>query len=238
MIGGALAAVQAAVNSRRALYIARGSNLFANIPDAAAISVGVSTSMSLMGWFKPNDLTLDISIWEKGDHTAAAAAHEYALFMSSTQFSFRGSNGSVAATVNATTFGQMINDQWVMLIGEYDFSVTNLGISVNAGTVNTAALATGIQDSTNPLRAAVTATGGAATRATFGPVGYWNRILTAAEKTALYANGYGLTGEGLTPGLLSGCKMYIDWQQGPFDLVGANHAQLQSNVGMARGVPY
>jgi hypothetical protein len=127
-----------------------------------------------------------------------AGAREYLLYYDngSERFRFIVSDGSSNGEAIANNFGVPTINTYYLVIGYHD-SVNNVvGISVNAGTPNTTAWTTGSIDSTTGFAIGAL---DAATNPSLSQngrqdeTGFWKKVLSGAEITALYNGGAGIT---------------------------------------------
>lgn len=106
-------------------------------------------------------------------------------------------SGTDIKSAVATTFGQPSLNTWYMLDIYFDKTAQQLGISVNGGAFDTTATGWAtINNGGNPLLIGSSWSLGSPTEhisADIDEVGFWKRILTAAERTALYNGGSGST---------------------------------------------
>ena len=101
---------------------------------------------------------------------------------------------NATAVVNASSLGVPAEDTWYFIYVDHDATADLAGISVNAGTLDTAAWSSGVQAKTGDFAigrlgsysGSLYADGGA------DSVGYWSRRLTGAERTELYNGGAGV----------------------------------------------
>lgn len=96
--------------------------------------------------------------------------------------------GANPYTVDATTFGIPSANTWYYIVCTADNS--NMKISVNAGTQDSAVQSAAIRNSASGIQCGDS---DSAPNYRFDQVGIWNRALTPAEITQLYNGGTGLT---------------------------------------------
>ncbi|MGH7186131.1 MAG: LamG domain-containing protein [Pseudomonadota bacterium] len=125
-----------------------------------------------------------VNKWQSGNF-------EYSLATDgSNNLKFFVSDGSFPS-VTATTFGAVSTSTWYFVVAWHDSVGDAIKIVVNDGTVETTAHAGGVNTGSAPFSVG---------RAPFGSphdgrvdeVGFWTRLLTAGEITALYNGGAGL----------------------------------------------
>ena len=141
---------------------------------------------------------------------ASIAGSEYALSWINTTDRFRLEgylSPATTPTVSATTFGAPALGTWYLVIAHHDAVNDQLGISVNDGVIDTAALVGGLNDTVTVFNIGNWANNGAGTNCwdgRIGPSAMWKSaaggggVLTAAQRTALYNGGAGLTYAELT----------------------------------------
>jgi hypothetical protein len=100
-------------------------------------------------------------------------------------------NGVATAVASAATFGSPSTATWYFVIVDHDDG-TDIGISVNDGTRDTTAHTTGIFTGITDLALGAGPDGASDLNGQVDMVGVWRRLLTSAEKTALYNSGNGL----------------------------------------------
>lgn len=137
------------------------------------------------------DTTVNKDIWVK----SSTNQQSYFLTIQSTKFQFIVSAGGTAATyttLNATTFGNISASTWYHVVAYHDSVNDVIGIAVNGGAANTAATAAGVFAGTG-----VFALGGvlqyAYMNGRIDEAGFWKKVLTPAERLALYNGGNGIT---------------------------------------------
>jgi hypothetical protein len=102
-------------------------------------------------------------------------------------------DGAAENSVSANTFGAPSTGAWYMLSYRHDSVNDLIGIAVNAGTVDTAAHVSALTPGAAPFR--IGSWKHSSQRSWDGRiqrVGFWKRLLTSGERTALYNSGAGL----------------------------------------------
>lgn len=97
-------------------------------------------------------------------------------------------SGEIA--VDSDTFSFSINT-WYHFSGGIDTNAQQIGLAINAGTLNTAALAEAVLASTSDFAIGATGEDGAPMDGRIAAAGVWNRMPTASERTTLYGDGSG-----------------------------------------------
>lgn len=188
-----------------AASFARASSESLSHADHADLSVG-DADCTFAGWvYLDSKPGADVAICSK-DRPGAQGDGEWYLSHSHSpdRFAFTvfGASGFGSGTgVNANTLGSPSTGTWYFVVAWHD-SVNNLiGISVNDGTPDTAAHSAGIYDgSSSVFRLGAD---GYATDYFDGRIdqfGFWKRVLSSGERTALYNGGAGLSYAGLSGG--------------------------------------
>jgi hypothetical protein len=105
---------------------------------------------------------------------------------------FVSNNGSANTSVTASSFGALSLNQWHYIEAWHNANANEIGVAVN-GTENTTAHSTGVFDSTAAFNlGSFNSTGSGAVTGRIDEVGFWKRVLTNDERSALYNNGSGL----------------------------------------------
>lgn len=169
----------------------RASSMVLSAPNTNAFRTTGSFTMAL--W-------VSSSLWTANNYHIAgrwgdgsAEAREWVLFyqISSQRFQFYGStNGTATVGVTANSFGAPTVNTLYFIVCGYDAAANNVFISVNNGTTDTASL--GVSPlAVGNARFRIGGRGGATPtdylEGIVDEVGIWNRLLTAAEKTQLFA---------------------------------------------------
>lgn len=115
---------------------------------------------------------------------------EYYLLYDPTpdRFRFHVNDGTNDTIVNADQLGSPSIATWYHIVAWHDASGNQIGIAINAGTADTAAHTTGVQDGTNNFYLSQQ---DAAMDGLLDEAGVWKRVLSAADRTWLYNSGNG-----------------------------------------------
>lgn len=115
------------------------------------------------------------------------------------RFVVRNTANTAWGGINADTLGSPAINTWYMVVLQHDSVADALSIQVNNGGIDTLAAWTGgVQDSTSPFRIGTDSGTTISIDGRIGPTSLWKSaaggggVLTAAQKTALYAGGAGL----------------------------------------------
>jgi hypothetical protein len=96
-----------------------------------------------------------------------------------------------STTVSASTFGALSTGTWYHVVVWHDATANQIGISVN-DTANTAAHSTGLNNGAAVFALGLTAGGGGHFDGLMDEAGFWKRVLTSGDRTALYGAGSGI----------------------------------------------
>jgi len=151
-----------------------------------------AADFSFIAWVKLRSVYGFPPVISKGWNDAVAA-REYILFCNTDTFTWEfrlSSDGNVHT--DATTPGTVAVDTWYMLYAFHEAGV-EIGLEVNAsGTDNAVAHATGLYDGASIFRVGSAELISAAARyieGTIGPVWFYDRLLTPAERVTFYRGG-------------------------------------------------
>jgi hypothetical protein len=163
------------------------------ISDNAALSTG-DIDFTLTGWVNIESISGNAWIVSKWNGTINQREYGVRVLDGSPdlfQF-FVSSNGTASASVSATTFGAPSLATWYFFVAWHDASANTINIQINNGTVNSTAHATGVFNSTAPFRLGAQGNDSEFFDGLIDEVGFWKRILTSDERTAIYNGGNGL----------------------------------------------
>ena len=173
-----------------AVHFASASSQYVRVPASADMNPGTDNSWSIALWVNLTTLIESerlLSKWNDPDYTAG---WHLMYSVSTNRFIFVGVNDNA----NATTFGAATTGTWIFIVFGYDAVQGKPYISVNAQATPDYGGAASNVESTSPLFFGIDAD------AVTGPlngsideVGFWHRLLTAAEITSLYNSGNGTT---------------------------------------------
>jgi hypothetical protein len=109
------------------------------------------------------------------------------------EFTVAGGSGFTSLTnVRANNFGSPSTGVWYCLHFWHDSVANEIGISVNAGTPDTASHSAGILDANTPFQIGSYSGFSLHTDGLLDEVGIWKRVLTSQDRTDLYNSGNGL----------------------------------------------
>ena len=167
-----------------------------SIADNASLSM-LSTDFTLAAWVYL-DTTGARTIIAKWDSLGLNAEYllEYSVVVGSRlSFTIQKANNSGSVTVTASAFGALSTATWYLLIAWYDSVAQTINLQINDGTIFGIANTAGVRDGTSPfaLGAIFGVTPSAFWNGRIDETGVWKRVLTVAERTALYNAGAGYT---------------------------------------------
>jgi hypothetical protein len=159
--------------------------------DSAELSTG-DVDFTLQAWVNAESFASYPSIVTKG----GASDREYGLSYESNRFRFSVSSDGTSWTgvVAADDFGAPSTGTWYHVVGWHDSVNNQIGISVN-GVATTASYSGGAIDGAGAFRVGAywsEADGNGRWDGLIDEVGLWKRVLSAAERSALYNGGLGL----------------------------------------------
>lgn len=162
--------------------------------DAAALSFGdVAFAVTVWHYYQAQTYNESGILAKIGTAGTGAGYVEYELFYDkvAARYKWRVSNGVTMSTATASTFGAPSANTWYFLYAYHDPSANTLGISVNGGTIDTAAHSAGCADGANYVWLGM-GSGGYPCNGRVDSASLWNAVLTSGEVTALYNSGSGL----------------------------------------------
>lgn len=176
-------------------------------------TVGLSGSdrdFYVSGWVYFDTLTVAQGLFSKGTGSSNAAL-EYSLRYDFTnnRFQWRCSSGSGTTTLGLTNFGAPSVTTWYF-VEVYHDSVNNvLGGAVNRGTANTSSHSTGVNNTAGAFGLGIEVNTGSPLNGRMDEWGWWDRILSTAERNELYNAGAGRDYSYISGGAASGQPMAL-----------------------------
>ena len=170
--------------------------------DNASLSVG-NIDFTWAGWFYlDSKTTYRIGFCKYQTPLLGNADFEYRIYYDAPadRFLFTiGDGGANSAVATANNLGSPSTATWYYIVGWHDASADTISIQVNNGTADSTAYASGSFDGAGDLIIGLQA-GAFGWDGRMDELGFWKRVLTAAERTALYNGGSGLAYPFFTPG--------------------------------------
>lgn len=193
---------------------------------------------SVAGWvYLDTSTTQDVVTKWNGN---ADANSEFSLinYPSGGGMGFWVLNGSGGGNVMASNAGVLDTGKWHFVVAWHD-SVNNvIGIQVNNGTPNTVSHTTGLYLGNAAFKFGTREIDIYPFNGRMAKFGFWKKVLSTEEKTALYNAGKGLSYSGLTSGLKTNLQGYwnLDETSGTRnDSHGSNHLADNNTVTQAAG---
>ncbi len=170
-----------------------GSTKYLSHVDDAALSTG-DIDFTFAAWVNLSATSKAYaSIFGKAD--AGDSAEEYYLIYRSGVSAFEFAVKQAAGMIRATNFGAASTATWYHVVAWHDSVNDLVGISVNAGTPNTASYSGGVTDQTSGFAVGTLGQYVDASSTWDGLINQaamWKRVLTSGERTSLYNGGAGL----------------------------------------------
>lgn len=164
-----------------------------NIASNAALSMG-DIDFTIALWVYFDALGADRALVAKYNSFGTTRDYMVKFITGSNRFQFIVSpDGSADATVSANSFGAPTTATWYFIVAWHNATANTINIQINDGTVDSAAHATGVFASSAAFRLGARADGIQFHDGRLDEVGIWKRVLTSAERTALYNGGSGVT---------------------------------------------
>lgn len=166
------------------------------VADNATHSAG-DIDLSIACWVQPESLNGSggfPAIFNKGWQAAPDANSEQVLFYdnANNRLSYAVRSATVTTQVNGTNHGALANGTPAFIVCTHDTTANQIAISVNAGTPNTAAHTTGINNGTRAFVIGASVAQSLFWDGLIRGFGFWKKVLTATEIRELYNNGAGL----------------------------------------------
>lgn len=167
-----------------------------SIADNADLSAG-NIDFSWAPWVKLESKDTRKTFLGKLHVDGASTSVEYKVDYNNVtdRFRFSVGDGATLGSVEAGTFGSPALATWYQIIGWHDATANTINIAVNDGAVDSAAWATGSQNTVHGF--ALGRLGDYDVQfhhdGSLDEVGFWKKVLSAAERTQLYNGGDGLT---------------------------------------------
>lgn len=218
---------------------------YLSIADNPSLSTG-DVDYAIAGWINLETAGVNF-VLSKDD----AVQREYYLGTSGgtlvSFFAFNGAGG-IIGTDTGTTFGALSTGTWYFLYGYHcatnagDCTANTVGVSVNAGVVDSSATSGAPGDTDDPVHLGARRPGAPIyTDGMLASVGFWKGgVPTAATLTAIFAAGPDLLYADLTAGEKTNLVSWWDHEEAEGaqrdDSHGANHSTDNNTVGQAEVV--
>jgi hypothetical protein len=182
---------QVAGKIRGAAQFTAANSEFLSVADNTDLSTG-DVAFTVASWVYLDSKTTTRDIFSKW---GAAGQREYILTYDQAVdrfIFFVTADGTTAVSVTASTFGSPSTATWYFVVCYHDPTGNLIGISVNNGAFNTTAHTTGVFNSTSAFHLGGRVSGPMYMDGRLDGVGFWKKLLSAAEITELYNSGAGL----------------------------------------------
>ena len=200
--GTAVQVSNAAGKIGQALAMNGTAGTYLSIADNATFSAAPNMSLTVACWVYVAGTGANMGFLGKGSAAVSSNQVEYLLWLFGGAWCFMVGSGS--SFVNLASLTAPVANTWTLLVGWYDHVADLQYIQVNNGTPTQVANTAGSYDSTLPFE--VGRTVGHSTQSLTGRLDmpcFWKRVLTPAERTALWNNGNGLAYPFLLPSQLA-----------------------------------
>jgi hypothetical protein len=166
--------------------------------DSALLSVG-DVDFTLAAWIKLTTSNSTMHIIGKDNEASGGREYRLNFLIATRRLSFRVFDGtSQVGIAQADALGEPQNGTWYFVVCYHDSVSNKVGIQINGGTVNTGDTTAGPADTATPFTIGAANIYNSPYGGLVGPACLWKSapngggVLTAAQRTALYANGNGL----------------------------------------------
>jgi hypothetical protein len=180
---------QAAGKQGNSAQFTASSSEYLSCTDNATLSLASDTSFTIALWAYGDSFANFPALFQKGAFNGNG--DEYILYWhaSFSTWRFLVGNGSSFGTVEWSS--APATSTWYFIVCWHDAAANTINIQVNDGTTVSAAWTGGTQDTTSPLH--IGRGGTSYWNGRIDEVGFWKRVLTSAERTALYNSSNGVT---------------------------------------------
>lgn len=162
-----------------------------SVADNAGLSV-TDVDFTIAGWIYLDSLGA-VRTW--ASKSTDPTDRGWAAYINSddkAHFVVRNSGDSAYVDVTASTFGALSVSTWYFIICDYDSTGDTIGISVNNGTRDTAALAGGTRDTAVDFILGADSVTNDLWNGRIDEVAFWKKLLSVSDKAAIYNSGNGL----------------------------------------------
>tara|TARA_Y100000310_G_scaffold173972_1_gene174122 strand:+ start:1402 stop:3483 length:2082 start_codon:yes stop_codon:yes gene_type:complete len=162
---------------------------YLSAPDSPSISTGdIDWSFIARVYFDSVAVT---NILGKNDGVANATSEHLLRVGSGAQFEWHVAHGAGSTIVTASSHGTLLTGRWYFVFVYHNAATNEIGISINDGTVDTAATGGAINDTATAFTIGASALPSVHLDGRGGAVGFWKKVLSSAEVTAHYNKGRG-----------------------------------------------
>ncbi len=178
---------------------AQGSTEFFSLADNSDLSTG-DIDFSISCWVNGTTFANFPGILGKSDDGTHL---EYWLFENSDTGRFRfgvSNDGSSAAFATADNFGAPSTGVWYFIVCWHDSVANTINIQVNNGTADATSYSSGVVNGASSFRIGRAVGSDFCWNGLIDECGFWKKVLSTDEKTALYGAGSGLSYDSFTAG--------------------------------------
>jgi len=165
------------------------------VADTAALRTG-DVDFSMSAWVKLTDKSASYAVFSKYDSTVGDAREFLLIYTTATdRFRFIVSSdglGTGNVVVDADNLGSPSAGTWYHIVAWHDATANTINIVVDDGTVDSLAHTLGVYSGTFNLNIGSHTNTAAQMSGAIDELGYWHKVLSAAEITQLYNGGAGL----------------------------------------------
>lgn len=186
-----------------ARFVASDSQYF-SIADNSDLSIGSGTDFTWVIRFKPSTIDAALHYLFNKYNTSTSTGGEYDLRINTSNLlEFAVVGGTTRTSLTASSFGALIEDEWITAICWYDDTAQKIKIQVANGTIDETAHTASINNSTQPFEVGRASTPGSYYDGDLSFLALWKRLLNSAERERLFYMGGALDYEALDAGLLT-----------------------------------
>lgn len=165
---------------------------YLSVSDNAALSTG-NIDFTWAGWVYADSLSGSVigGKW-LGDDSDREYVVSYGIVNASRfELVVRNTDDSGQTSVAANNLGAPVTATWYYIVAWHDASSDTINIQVNNGTADSASHTAGARDSGAAMALGAYSAGGSHWDGRIDNVGFFKRVLTSTERTALYNSGVG-----------------------------------------------
>jgi len=155
--------------------------------DNADLSTG-DIDFTFAFWAKPETLAVTGNVIAK-DNLGPREHRTLLLTTGVIQFIVYTAAGTTSGSVSSTP--TLSAGTWGFVVVWHDATANTINVQINNGTVDSTSYSSGVEDTAADFTIGARAAGGGPYDGLIDEVGFWKRVLTSNERTALYNNGNG-----------------------------------------------
>lgn len=160
--------------------------------DTADVSMGIGVSFEFVGWVKFAGGGVVHGILGK-DNVNPNRAYNLVYRNTTNRIEWTVYNSAgTGFTVTANNFGAPTVGPWYFFDVYFDYSLGEIGVSINRGSFDTLNGVDYVRDTADDFEIGRSGQGGSFLNGSADAIGLWKRILTSVERDSLYNSGNGL----------------------------------------------